>query len=134
AGKSMKTIGERHCCYGRTGDYAVKVGEGYPGMIEAGNLDLSNRPQVANPEAGGTSSVWSMSIGVNEGGKEITILIPRIRENGEIMSEKDAISHYNKTGRHMGKFKNYESADKYSKEYSAYVGKKKMINMLNKKP
>jgi hypothetical protein len=105
----------------------------YSGLVEKGNLDLSNRPQVDNPEAGGKSSVWSMSIGETQSGKEITTLIPRIREDGKIMSEKEAISHYQKTGKHMGKFNTIEDADRYSKAYSDHVGKQGLINILKKK-
>ena len=91
----------------------------YPGLIEKGNLDLSNRKQVPNPEAGGTSSVWSMSVGIQDkNGKEITVVIPRLKPDGTIMSEQDAFSYFKKTGQHMGKFQTVEEADRFSKDYS----------------
>jgi hypothetical protein len=103
----------------------------YPGLLQKGNLDLSNRPNVKNPEAGGRSSVWSITIGEEQNGKEVTVLIPRIREDGKIMSVADAIKHYEKNGKHMGKFNTREEADRYSKDYSNSVGNKKTDSVLD---
>lgn len=80
------------------------------GMIEAGNINLSGRPQVKNPD--GTISTVR-SIGVNIDGQEI--LIPTV-VNGKVVSDKAAIEHYRKTGQHLGKFGDVESATKYAQK------------------
>jgi hypothetical protein len=97
----------------------------YPDMLSAPNIDLSNRVRVHNPQTGKSSSVWSMSIGVEEGGEEITVLIPRLKPDGTIMSEQEAIEWFRKTGQHMGKFKTRKEADRFSREYSKSVGEVK---------
>lgn len=67
------------------------------GAIEPGNMDLSRRPHVKNPE-GSTSTVRSM--GVNLNGKEY--LIPTVSEKGYIMDDDEAIDEFYRTGKHMG--------------------------------
>lgn len=68
------------------------------GLITPGNIDVSNRPIVRNPD-GSVSTV--RSIGVNIDGKEV--LIPTV-VNGRVVSNKEAIDHYIKTGEHLGVF------------------------------
>jgi hypothetical protein len=97
----------------------------YPDMIVGPNMDLSNRPQVKNKQAGGTSSVWSMSVGFTEGDKEVTYLIPRISKDGKIMTPDEAIEYFRKTKEHLGKFRTKKEADRFSRAYSASLGKKK---------
>ena len=80
-----------------------------PGQLSAGNIDLSNRPSVPNPEAGGYSTVWSMSIGTPEG----EVLIPRVKD-GRILSEDEAVNEYYKTGENLGKFSTVPAADEYA--------------------
>ena len=82
------------------------------GLIEKGNIDVSKQPSVKNPETGGESTVWSMSIG--EDGKEI--LLSRVTPDGKIMSENEAIDYYHKTGKHLGIFKTIEDANNYSEQ------------------
>lgn len=81
------------------------------GMVEAGNLDLNQRPQVKNPD-GSVSTVRSMSIGVD--GKEY--LIPTVSEDGKLLTEKEAIEQFRKTGKHLGVFDSPESATAYAKQ------------------
>lgn len=81
----------------------------FEGMTEPGNIDLSNRPQVKN-EDGTVSTVRSMSFqGVD--GKEV--LIPTVVD-GKVVSDEEAISHYRRTGEHLGKFETPEQATAYA--------------------
>lgn len=86
-----------------------KVSGSASGMTEAGNIDLTNRPDVANAD-GSHSSVRSMSF--EENGQEI--LVPTVSEDGRIMSEDEAIEQYHRTGRHLGKFKTPDQATAYA--------------------
>lgn len=83
------------------------------GLVEQGNIDLTNRPQVKN-EDGTISTVRSMSFNDEDSGKEI--LIPTVSESGEILSDDAAIDIYYKTGRHLGKFDTPEQATKYAEK------------------
>jgi hypothetical protein len=83
------------------------------GQVQAGNIDLTNRPQVYNPETKGTSSVWSMGIGTPNGQE---ILIPRVSDDGKILSEQEARNLYKTTGKHLGIFSNIESANAYAQK------------------
>lgn len=94
---------------------------------EKGNLDLSNRPQVKNAD-GSISTVKSMSI--NEDGKEV--LIPMVREDGKMMDAKEAISHYHKTGKHLGKFNSVEEANAAAERIHQSEAKKLSSNKSGK--
>jgi hypothetical protein len=86
------------------------------GLLERGNVDLKSRPMVYNPD-GTISTVRSMNFG--EDGAEV--LVPTVRKDpfhpmgGYIMSPDDAISHYRKTGEHLGKFSSPEAAEAYAR-------------------
>ncbi len=81
------------------------------GMLEEGNIDMSTRPLVKNKD-GSVSTVRSTSI--NEDGKEV--LIPTVSDDGRILTEKQAIDLYRRTGRHLGKFDSVEAANKYAQK------------------
>ena len=79
------------------------------GMIEQGNIDLTNRPVVKNAD-GTVSTVRSISVQID--GQEI--LIPTVSDDGRIMSDEDAVRQYERTGRHLGKFSSLQAATQYA--------------------
>lgn len=81
------------------------------GLLAAGNIDLTKRPIVKNPD-GSTSTVRSMSF--EEDGKEV--LVPTVSDDGRILSDDEAIANYKKTGKHLGKFDNPSDATAYAKK------------------
>ena len=81
-----------------------------PGMILGHSLNLYNRPEVENPETGGTSTLYSTS--VNLDGEEV--LIPRVSQDGRFLTEDEAVDEYLKTNQHLGKFRTPDSASHYA--------------------
>lgn len=69
------------------------------GMVEQGNITLANRPSIWNPEAGGDSTVYSESNGID--GSEV--LYPRAAD-GAILSSDEAVQRYMDTGENLGRF------------------------------
>ncbi len=101
----------------------TRISGHFPGMMAIGNVDLTNRPDVANAD-GTHSSVRSMSF--EEGGQEV--LVPTVSEDGRIMSDDEAIDQYHQTGRFLGKFKSPSAATAYAKklhEQQESAGKKR---------
>lgn len=80
------------------------------GLLKAGNLDLTKRPRVIHSEDGEcvVSTVRSISVGMDEG----TVLLPTV-VGGKVVSNSDAISHFQKTGENLGLFKDDDAADAY---------------------
>lgn len=76
-----------------------------------GNIDLSTRPRVKNAD-GSISTVRSMSF--NEDGQEI--LVPTISDDGNVLSDEDAIDLYHRTGKNLGKFASPQEATSYAEK------------------
>lgn len=80
------------------------------GLKEKGNIDIFKRPKVDIGD-GSIATVKSMSF-QDENGDEV--LIPTVSEDGKLLSERDAIMEYYRTGKHLGKFKDSKSASQYA--------------------
>ena len=80
-----------------------------PGRQSRGNIALSVRPRYRQPD-GSESTVYSTSF--EEDGQEI--LVPRITDDGRLLSEEDAVEEYRRTGKHLGMFGSAEDATAYS--------------------
>lgn len=79
------------------------------GLIAPGNIDLSKRPIVRNAD-GSYSTVRSISI--DQDGH--SYLIPTV-VGDRVVSNDDAIKHFQQTGENLGQFKTWQDADAYAK-------------------
>lgn len=82
-----------------------------PPVFGAGNINLSNRPEVRNPD-GSVSTVRSMSANID--GHEV--LMPTVSDDARIMSDDEAIQQYLKTGKNLGMFNTPADADSYAQQ------------------
>jgi hypothetical protein len=87
------------------------------GLIEPGNIDLSTRPRVLNPD-GTISTIRSMSVNID--GNEV--LIPTVSDAGELLTQEQAIDLFQRTGRHLGKFDSPENATRFAEWLSTLQG------------
>ena len=78
------------------------------GLVAPGNIDLSRRPTVKNAD-GSISTVRSISIGTDKG----EVLIPTVIGN-RVVSNEEAIRHYQQTGENLGTFDSPQSANAYA--------------------
>lgn len=90
---------------------AIMANRFAPGMLAVGNIDLTNRPRVRNPD-GSISTVRSFSTEID--GKEV--LLPTVSDSGKNLTEQEAIALYEKTGKHLGIFKDAETATAYAQQ------------------
>ncbi len=78
-----------------------------------GNIDLTNRPNVYNPD-GTISTVLSFSFLDEDSTPQYEVLIPSISQEGYVLSENEAIDEYRATGKHLGKFTSATAATAYA--------------------
>lgn len=81
------------------------------GQLERGNIDLTRRPRVRNPD-GSISTVRSASFNLD--GKET--LLPTVSDDGRLLSDDEAVALYKKTGKHLGKFRTPDDATAYAQQ------------------
>lgn len=81
-----------------------------PDLIEAGNIDLTKRPKVKNPD-GSISTV--RTIGIEMDGMYFNI--PTVVGN-KVVSDKEAIDYFKKTRQHLGAYKSQKAADAAAKQ------------------
>lgn len=93
-------------------DAVFSTGTPPAGLQEQGNIDLTARPVVNNPD-GSISTVRSMSF--NENGQEV--LIPTVAADGSgILSDDAAVDQYHRTGQFLGKFDTPDNATAYAEQ------------------
>jgi hypothetical protein len=114
----------------------TQVTENVPGMVSPGNIDLTKRPVVRNHD-GTISTVYTTSYSPEKGpnaGKEV--LIPRVSNEGTIMTEHDAVKYWGEKGQNFGAFDSVEAADAYAKilHEQLYDPSRKPIGGNLKKP
>jgi hypothetical protein len=89
-----------------------------PGLIAPGNIDLDHRAVTHNAD-GSYSTEQSFSIGTDKG----EVLIPRV-VGGKVLSQADAIAHYQQTGENLGTFASPAAADAYAEQLHKRQGAK----------
>lgn len=84
-----------------------------PGLVEKGNVDVANRPNIDNGD-GTHSSVFSMSFGTDKG----EVLVPGVGDGKTYPQRKltkdEALDQYKKTGQNLGTFKDEKAANAYA--------------------
>ena len=90
-------------------------GKSVPGMVEKGNIDIANRPNIDNGD-GTHSSVYSMSFGTDKG----EVLVPGVGDGktypARKLTQEEALDQYKKTGANLGTFKDEKSASAYAEK------------------
>lgn len=106
---------------GHTNPAAVQAVRHPRGLVEKGNIDLTQRATVHAPTPGKPgfhSSVRSLSTDARDGSGNSALIPTVVRKNGkwQVVSDQEAIAHYHKTGQHLGIFKTWQQADRYSNQ------------------
>lgn len=82
-----------------------------PGQIVPGNIDLAHRPVVRNLD-GSISTVRSITVTDPRGR---AYLIPTV-VGSRVVSNDQALAHFQRTGEHLGVFANEHAADQYAQQ------------------
>lgn len=77
--------------------------------VVAGNIDLTKRPVVKNPD-GSISTIRSISVNID--GREV--LIPTVSDDGKVLTDRQAVDLFKRTGKHLGMFDSPEAATTYA--------------------
>lgn len=85
------------------------AGSNIPGMIEAGNIDIANRPVVRNPD-GSISTVRSITVEAD--GKYV--VLPTIDPEGNNLTPDQAWDRFVRTHENLGVFDSQQAADNYA--------------------
>lgn len=88
-----------------------------PGILEVGNVNLIDRPQLPKPDKG-YQTAYTMTAGIEDGK---IALLPTVIE-GKQYTPKEAFEHFKKTGEHMGIFSSREHADAFDKQLHEDLG------------
>ena len=75
-----------------------------------GNIDLNHRKVAHNPD-GSISTELSFTVGYDDK----IYLLPSVID-GKVVSDEEAIKHFEKTGEHLGIFTNDKEADEYAEK------------------
>jgi hypothetical protein len=82
-------------------------------MTKPGNVDVTNRPNIKNPD-GSHSSVFTMSFGTDNG----EVLVPGVGDGKTYplrkLSTHEALDQFRKTGNNFGTFRTPEQATAYA--------------------
>lgn len=85
--------------------------EPIPVPAQKGTIDLSKWRVRHRNSDGSISTIRSISFSDDEG---YEILIPTFTPNGRSLSKNEAINQYYATGRHLGKFRTIQDANRYA--------------------
>jgi hypothetical protein len=81
------------------------------GLIEEGNIDLTDRPKVKNKD-GSISTIRSITV-ESDGNHYV---IPTVAETGVVLKDEEAIELWRQTGKHLGVFKTSKDANKFAEK------------------
>ena len=80
------------------------------GPIRPGNINLNNRLVVKNPD-GSVSTVRTIGVGTDKGEVNIPTVV-----GGKVVSNPEAIAHYQQTGENLGTYGTPMAAEAYARQ------------------